>query len=76
MSQIALVTDQHDDDIGICVVSEFLKPSRYVVVGLVFADVVDEQCANSTSVVCGCDGSIALLTCCVPDLRLDGLAVD
>jgi hypothetical protein len=52
MSQIALVTDQHDDDVGISVISEFLEPSRHVVVGLVFADIVDEQCADRTSVVC------------------------
>lgn len=52
MPQIALVTNQHDNDVGICVVPELFQPSRNVVVCLVLADVVNEKRAHSASVVC------------------------
>ena len=75
MSQIALVSHQHDHNVRIGMVSQLLQPSRDVLVGLVFADIIDEQSADSTSVVCGCDGSIPLLAGGIPDLCLDGLRV-
>lgn len=40
------------------------------------ADIVHEQGANSTPIVCGCDGAVALLTSSVPDLGFDGFIVD
>ena len=76
MSQIALVAHKHDDDVGIRMVSELLQPPGNVVVGLVLADVVDEQSADSTTVVSRCDGSISLLTSSIPDLSLDRLGVN
>ena len=42
MLQIALVTDKHDDDVGVGMVSKFLQPPRNVDVRSVFRDVVDE----------------------------------
>ena len=56
-------------------VSEFFEPPRDVLVGLMFADIVDEKCAHSASVVCRCDGAIPLLPSCIPDLCFDGLCV-
>lgn len=40
------------------------------------ADVVNEQCADGTSVISGCDGAISLLTGSIPNLSLDRLGVD
>lgn len=42
VSQITLVSNQHDDDIGVGVIPQLLEPSRDVLVGLVLADIVDE----------------------------------
>ena len=56
-------------------ISQLLQPSRDVLVGLVFADIIDEQSANSTSIISGCDSSISLLPCGIPDLCLDCLCV-
>ena len=57
-------------------IAQLLQPPRDVLVGLVLADVVDEQGADGAAVVGGGDGAVALLAGRVPDLRLDGLAVD
>ena len=76
MPQIALVSYQHDDNVGIGMISKLLQPPRDIVIGLVLADVVNQQRSHCSSVVCGCDGSVAFLTSGVPDLRLDGLRVD
>jgi hypothetical protein len=76
MPQIALVTHQHDDDVSISVVSEFLQPSRDVLVCLVFADVVDEEGTNSASIVGRRNGTVPFLARSIPDLCLDRLGVD
>ena len=76
MSQIALVSNQHDDDVVVGVIAQLFQPSRDVLECLVLADVVDEQRADCAAVVGGGDGAVALLSSCVPDLRLDCLAVD
>lgn len=51
MPQIALVSDEHDDNVGIGVVSQFLEPSGDVDVGRVLGDVVDEKCSDRSSIV-------------------------
>lgn len=76
MPQIALVAHQHDDDVGIGVVPELLQPPRDVLVGLVFADVVDEEGPDGATVVGRGDGTVPFLAGRVPDLCLDGLGVD
>lgn len=75
MSQIALISDQHNDDIRIGVISQLLQPSCYVLVCLVFADIVNEQSSDGTSVVCRCDGTVSLLPSSIPDLCLNGLRI-
>lgn len=57
-------------------VPELLQPPGDVVVGLVLADVVDEQSTNGTAIVRGRDGPVPFLTRGIPDLRLDRLGVD
>jgi len=74
--QIALVSDQHDNNVGISVIAELLEPSRDVLVGLVLADVVDEESADGATVVCRGDGAVSLLAGGIPDLSLDGLRID
>ena len=51
VSQIALVSHKHDDNVGICVISKLLEPASDIVVGLVFADIIDEKSANSSTII-------------------------
>ena len=76
MPQIALITNQHDDNTGIRMIPQLFQPPRDILIGLVLADIVDKQRAYGPSVVCGCDGSIPLLPRRIPDLGLDGFGVD
>ena len=76
MPQIALVTDQHDNDVRVGMVAQLLQPPCDVLVCLVLADIIDKQRSDSASVVCGGDGAVSLLPCGIPDLSFDGLRVD
>ena len=76
MPQIALVPNKHDHNIGIGMISELLQPTSHIVVGLVLADIVDKQRANRSTIVGRSDCAVSLLTCSVPDLRLDCLCVN
>jgi hypothetical protein len=76
MPQIALVSHEHDNDVAVGVVTQLLQPPRDILVRLVLADVIHEQCPHSSAVVGGGDGSVSLLAGCVPDLSLDGFGVD
>lgn len=76
MPQIALVSDQHNDDVGVGMVAQLLEPPGDILVGLVLADIVNEKGTDSATVVCGCDGAVALLAGSIPDLGLDGLGVN
>ena len=51
MLEIALVSDQHDHDIGIRMIPQLLQPSMDVLVGRMFRNVIDEKGAHSTSVI-------------------------
>ena len=57
-------------------VPQLLQPPGHILVGLMLADVVDQQSPNGAAVVGRGDCSIAFLPGRVPDLGLDGLAVD
>jgi len=74
--QVRLVTNQHDDDVGVGVVPELPKPPLDVLVCEVLGDVVDEERAHGPPVVGGGDGAVPLLPRRVPDLGLDGLPVN
>lgn len=51
MSQIALVTDKHDNNIAISMIAKFLEPSTDRLICAVLGDIVNEQSTNSTAVV-------------------------
>lgn len=76
MPQIALVSHQHDDNVCVCMVSQFLQPSCHILVGLVLADVVNEKGAHSAAVVGRRNSTVPLLASGIPDLRLDRLGID
>jgi hypothetical protein len=76
MPQIALVTDQHDHDVGVGMVAQLLQPPCDVLICLVLADVVDKQRSHSAPVVGRGNGAVSLLACGIPDLSFDGLRVD
>jgi hypothetical protein len=76
MSQITLVSHEHNHNVRVCVVSELLQPSRDVVVCLMLADVVHKKGTDRSTVVCRRDRTISLLACSVPYLCLDRLCVD
>ena len=76
MSQIALVTNKHNNNIRVGMVSELLQPAVDVLVSLVLADIVNEEGTDGATVVGRSDRTVALLTSGIPDLCLDGLGVD
>lgn len=76
MPQIALVSNQHDNDVAIGMISKLLKPARDVLIGHVLRDIVYQQSTHRTSVICRGNGSVSFLTSSVPDLGLDCLGVD
>ena len=76
MSQVTLVPNEHDDNIGVGMISKLLEPPRHVVVRLVLTDIVDEKRTHRATVVCRGDGPIALLSSGIPDLSLDCLCVN
>lgn len=49
--QVALVPDQHYDNVGVSVVLQLLQPSLHVLVGHVFSDVVHDQSSHCSSIV-------------------------
>jgi hypothetical protein len=51
-------------------------PYKLTVEALLICHVVHQQDSHSSSVVCGCDGAEALLSCGVPYLQLHALAVE
>ncbi len=76
VSQIALVSDEHDHDVGVRVIPQLFQPSCDIIVCLVLADIVDEESADCPPVVGGGDGTISLLSCSIPYLRLDRFCVN
>lgn len=51
VSQIGLVSNEHDDNVTVSMVSQLLEPSGDILVCLVLADVVDEQGTDGAAVV-------------------------
>lgn len=56
--QIALVTNQHNDNVGIGMVAQLLQPSCDVYVRCMLCNVVHKQCANGTSIISEINGII------------------
>jgi hypothetical protein len=51
MLQVALVSDQHYDNVCVGMVSQLLEPSSYVDICHMFGDIIYEQCADRPTVV-------------------------
>ena len=51
MLEIALVSDQHDHNVRIRMVTEFLQPAMHVLVCRMLGNVVDKERSHGTSVV-------------------------
>lgn len=75
VSQIRLVTDEHDNDVGVGVLAHLAQPARDALVGAMLGDVVQQQCAHSTAVVGRSDGPVAFLSSSVPNLGLMNMEV-
>ena len=74
--QIALITNKHNDDVGIRVVSQLLQPSSDILVGVVLGDIVNQESTDSASVVSRSDRSITFLSSSIPNLGLDRLGIN
>mmetsp|Transcript_8630 Transcript_8630/g.24220 ORF Transcript_8630/g.24220 Transcript_8630/m.24220 type:complete len:319 (-) Transcript_8630:1038-1994(-) len=74
--QVGLVADEELVDILAGVAVDLVEPLLDVVEGFVVGDVVDDDDAVGAAVVRGGDGAEALLAGGVPNLELDGLAVE
>lgn len=57
-------------------IAQLLQPPGHVVVGLMFANIVNEQGSDGTTVVGGGDGAVTLLAGGIPDLSFDCFGVD
>lgn len=76
MSQIGLVAHQHNDNVLIGMIAQLPQPSLYIFVRQMLGNVVDEQCSDSTTIICRCNGPITLLSGRIPYLRLDCFTID
>ncbi len=74
--EIRFVAHQHDNNIRICMISQFLQPSFHILISHMLCDVINQQSTHSSSIVGTGDGPIPLLSCCVPNLGLDSLAIN
>lgn len=57
-------------------ISQFLQPPIDILVGLMFADVVDEESADRATVVGRGNRPVTFLTSSIPNLSLDRLGID
>lgn len=76
IGKVALVANQHDDDFVVGVVLELLKPAADGLEGVLLCDVVYQEGTDSTTVIGGGNGAVALLTRGIPDLCFDDLVCD
>jgi hypothetical protein len=49
--QITLVSDEHNDNVGVGVVPQFFEPSCDVDVSRVLADIVYKECSDGSAVI-------------------------
>lgn len=76
MPQIALIPHQHNDNISIRMIPQLFQPPLHILIRLMLADIIHQQCTHSASVVSRGDGTVAFLTRRIPDLGFDGFGVD
>mmetsp|Transcript_717 Transcript_717/g.991 ORF Transcript_717/g.991 Transcript_717/m.991 type:complete len:227 (-) Transcript_717:135-815(-) len=75
MSQVRLISNQHDHNVRLGVISQFLQPTLNILKSGMFANIINEEGSNGSTVVSGGDGAVALLAGRIPDLGLDGFAL-
>jgi hypothetical protein len=75
LCQITLVTNKKLAYAVIGVLVDLAHPLLHIVEALHIRNVIDDNYPMSSPVVATGDGSESLLSCCVPDLQLDGLPV-
>jgi len=51
MLQVALVTNEHNDDVRIGMVAKFLEPASNIGIRRVLGNIIDEESAYRTAVV-------------------------
>lgn len=51
VTKVAFVANQHDDDVGVGMVTELLQPSLHILVGQVFRNIVDQQRPHCSAVI-------------------------
>lgn len=76
MPQITLISNQHNDNIGIRVIPQFFQPPLHILICLVLADIINQQSTHCSTIVRRCNGTVTLLAGRIPDLRLDSLGVN
>ena len=54
---------------------KFFQPFFHIFEGQTLGNVVHQKCPNCPTVICAGDCAVALLTCRIPDLRLDELTI-
>lgn len=76
MPQITLISNQHNDNIGIRVIPQFFQPSLHILICLMLADIIHQQSTHCSTIVRRCNGTVTFLAGRIPDLRLDGFGVN
>ena len=57
-------------------IPQLLQPPLHIIVCLVFTDIIHKQRTNGSPVIGWCDGTVAFLPRCVPDLGFDSFGID
>lgn len=76
VTQIALVTDEHDHNVGVSMVAELFEPAADVFIGLVLGNVVDKQSTDGATIVCRSNGAVTLLSSYCRSKREEEMAKD
>lgn len=73
--QVVLISNQHNDHVGLSMLTGFLQPSRQMLKGVSPSNVVDQEGSRRAAVVTTGDTSEGFLSRGIPDLQLDELVV-
>jgi hypothetical protein len=73
--QIGLVSHEQLVDILRGISINFMQPLLYIVERLLVRDIIDDDNSMSAAVIRRGDRTETFLSCCIPDLELDGLSI-
>lgn len=71
MVEIGLVTNHHDDYVGVRVVAELTQPPLHIFECLFLCNVVDKEGTHCPTIVRASYGAVAFLASSIPYLGLD-----